>query len=82
MTADDLSEVVGISRPTIAKLENGQRLHVTVDELVAFAAAFSVPVESLLDGTAVSLEKRRRADALREEADRLDREAAQECGGS
>lgn len=37
-----------MGRSTLAGLENGQRSHLTVDELCAFAAVFGVPVEHLL----------------------------------
>jgi transcriptional regulator with XRE-family HTH domain len=74
--ADRTAELgMPVPRNTIANLENGRRDHVAVDELVALADALGVPPADLLSGDAVRAGLRRRAEELRAEAARLEREA-------
>jgi len=43
-----MAELLGVSRPTISNIENGER-KVSTDELIKFSGIFDLPIEVLLD---------------------------------
>jgi transcriptional regulator with XRE-family HTH domain len=55
MTAEHLATVARVTRTHIAKLESGRRQRLSVDELVALAAALRVPVTRLLPPAGLEL---------------------------
>jgi transcriptional regulator with XRE-family HTH domain len=75
-----------LSAGVLLNIESGRvtggrhRREVTVDELVMFAMMFNVSLSSLLDGSVVASDSRRRAEELRTEADQIERDA-QNIGG-
>lgn len=77
-TQGAFAERCGISRSALARMESGERLAVTVDELVSIANALDVAPASMLSGAPAA-----QAAALRAKADRLIRQAeALEAGTS
>ena len=48
ITQQKLAELLGVSRPTISQMENGER-KISVDELMKLSRIFNVSVNNLLD---------------------------------
>lgn len=69
-----------VSRMTLANLESGRLAALSVDQLDAIATALGVQVVDLLTGDAVATAARQRADALRDEADRIEQDARKAAG--